>query len=109
MRDDPSHGVVSNGEVDQLEGLLQSLPLASNEFGVAINRLSIDRRYLQSTETGAACWELNILANQIRTQAKWNQSKAIVLNRLLFRGYQGFALFQQAHERLRTIVRMKPS
>lgn len=62
-------GVVSLGEVDQLEGLLQSLPLASNDYGIAINRLSNARRYLQSTETGAACWELNILANQIRTQA----------------------------------------
>jgi len=57
-----------------------------------------------TTETGAACWELNILENQIRTQAKWNQSKAIVLNRLFFLGYRGFALFLQAHERLRTIV-----
>jgi hypothetical protein len=58
----------------------------------------------QSTETGAACWELNILANQICTQAKWNQSKAIVLNRLFFRGCRGIALLEQAHERLRTIV-----
>ena len=53
-----------------------------------------------STETGAACWELNILANQIRTQAKWKQSKAIVLNRFFFRGCRGFALFQWAHKRL---------
>ena len=33
------------------------------------------------------------LSNQVRTQAKWNHSKAIVLNRLIFRGYRGFALF----------------
>lgn len=83
---------------------MQSLPLASNDFGIAINRLNNARRYLQSTETWAACWELNILANQIRTQAKRLQSKAIVLNRLFFRGYRSFALFQQAQERLRTIV-----
>ncbi|MEI7461594.1 MAG: hypothetical protein WCK15_19580 [Pirellula sp.] len=62
-------GVVGIGEVDPLEGLLQSLPLANNDFGTAINCLSSAKRYLQSTETGAAWWELNILANQIRTQA----------------------------------------
>ena len=62
-------GAVKIGEVDQLDGLLQSSPLPSEDFGIAINRLSNARRYLQSSETGAACWELNTLANQIRTQA----------------------------------------
>ena len=62
-------GVVNIGEIDQLEDLLQTLPLASDDFGFAINRLGNAKRYLQSAETGAARWELNTLANQIRTQA----------------------------------------
>ena len=56
-------------EVDQLEDLFQTLPLASDDFGFAVNRLGNARRYLQSAETGAARWELNTLVNQLRTQA----------------------------------------
>ena len=62
-------GNIAIGDLEQLEDLLQTLPLASDDFGFAFNHLRNARRYLQSTETGAARWELNTLVNQIRTQA----------------------------------------
>lgn len=63
------HHIVNIGELEQLEILLQTLPLTCDDFGFAINRLRNSRRYLQSAELGTARWELNSLVNQIRIQA----------------------------------------
>ncbi|MDA1051274.1 MAG: hypothetical protein O3C40_12450 [Planctomycetota bacterium] len=59
---DPSDGLA---EVHQL---LESLPMATGEFGLAINRLKNARRYLQSCERGAARWELASLLDGLRRE-----------------------------------------
>ena len=41
--------------------LLESLPLTTSEFSVAMNRLNNARRYLESDERGAARYELRLL------------------------------------------------
>ena len=63
-----SDGAVDDG-VDHLQSLLETLPLSSDDFGIACNRLGNARRYLESNERGAARWELNALASQLRNQA----------------------------------------
>ncbi len=55
--------------VDHLHALMETLPLSSDDFGIACNRLGNARRYLRSNERGAARWELNALASQLRNQA----------------------------------------
>lgn len=51
--------------IDDLRAHLETVPMASDEFGVASNRLRNARRYLESSETGAARWELGILKQQL--------------------------------------------
>lgn len=59
----------ASAEISQLQTLLETLPLGSDEFGIACNRLRNAQRYLQSNEAGAARWELNALASQLRRRA----------------------------------------
>jgi hypothetical protein len=56
-------------EMENLAGLLETLPLASSEFGLACTRLSNAQRYIDSAEHGAARWELNAMVRQLRAQA----------------------------------------
>ena len=49
--------------------LLQTLPLPSDEYCVATNRVSNARRYFESAEAGAAKWELRMLRNQLLAHA----------------------------------------
>lgn len=65
MRADQSHGSQLAG-LERVESLLHSLPLASGEFGVAQNRIQNARRYYQSSEIGAARYELHLLASSLR-------------------------------------------
>lgn len=44
-----------------LRQMLESLPLSTGEFSLALNRLNSSRRYLAYGETGAACYELKQL------------------------------------------------
>ena len=48
--------------------LLESLPMASGEFGLAKNRLKNARRYMQSRERGGARWELAALLDSLRRE-----------------------------------------
>ena len=48
-------------ELNDLRDMLNSLPLDSEDFGVAINRLKNCYRYLCSNEIGAARYELKLL------------------------------------------------
>lgn len=45
--------------------LLESLPLTSDEFGLAANRLRNAHRYFTSGEFGAAAWELRTLRSTL--------------------------------------------
>lgn len=56
-------------EMEDLAGLLETLPLASNEFGLACTRVSNAQRYLDSAERGAARWELDAMVRQLKSHA----------------------------------------
>ena len=51
-------------------GLLESLPLATDEFGLARTRLANACQYSGSNEPGASAWEIRNLLNQLRTLAE---------------------------------------
>ena len=55
-------------ELVEVRNLLDSLPLATNEYATAANRLRNAHRYLTSQERGAARYELNLLAGSLRNQ-----------------------------------------
>jgi len=48
-----------------IRGLLESLPLATNEFALAVNRLNNGRRHALEGETGAALYELQMLLRSL--------------------------------------------
>ena len=50
--------------------LLESLPLATDEFGLARTRLANACRYSCSNEPGASTWEIRHLLNQLRMNAE---------------------------------------
>jgi hypothetical protein len=50
----------------RLRELLEALPLASAEFGVAVNRLANAQRYLCTAEPAAARYELNLLRRSLK-------------------------------------------
>ena len=59
----------SNGDngddIVELQRLLEALPLSTEEFGLATNRLRNTSRYLRSQERGAARYELKMLARSL--------------------------------------------
>ncbi|MEO8269132.1 MAG: hypothetical protein ABI557_05400 [Aureliella sp.] len=59
----------NTSEINNLQSLLETLPLRSDDFEIACNRIGKARRYLQSNEWGAARWELSALESQLRNQA----------------------------------------
>lgn len=60
----------TDGELDAIEGMLETIPLTSEEFGLALNRLRNARRYLASAERGAARWELKMMRKQLQLYAE---------------------------------------
>jgi hypothetical protein len=60
-------GHSTNGELENLQALLESLPLSTQDFGLACNRLQNAQRYLHARERGAAKWELHALQQHLRT------------------------------------------
>ncbi len=52
-------------ELNEIQDMLNSLPLDSEDFGVAINRLRNCYRYLCSNEIGAARYELKLLLGNV--------------------------------------------
>lgn len=50
----------------KVQRLLEALPLNTEEFALAGNRLRNAGRYLRSRERGAACYELKLLARSLR-------------------------------------------
>ena len=53
---------------------LDSLPLDTEDYGLAINRLNNANRYLSLRERGAACVELRLLAGSLRNGKSWNSA-----------------------------------
>lgn len=53
-------------ELQEVCDLLESLPLSTDEYQTAKNRLRNAHRYLVSQERGAARYELNLLAGSLR-------------------------------------------
>ena len=50
----------------ELRRSLESLPIASDEFGRALCHLNNAWRYVMADEYGAASWELSVLARKVR-------------------------------------------
>ena len=50
----------------RIESFLDSLPLATDEYGLAQNRIRNARRYFQAHEVGAARYELRLLMCSLR-------------------------------------------
>lgn len=55
----------SVADFEQVRRLLEALPLTTEEFGRALNRLANARRYLSSGEDGAARYELCLLRRSL--------------------------------------------
>lgn len=62
-------GSLTPEKVDEVLGMLETLPLSSYDFGIARNRLCNAQRYLSSNETGAAHWELRAMKQQLTSLA----------------------------------------
>jgi hypothetical protein len=54
--------------MQEVRGLLDSLPLSTDEYGTASNRLRNAYRYLVSQERGAAKYELRLLVGSLSDQ-----------------------------------------
>ena len=55
-------------DLQEVRDLLDSLPLASDEYATASNRLRNAHRYLVSQERGASRHELQLLAGSLRCE-----------------------------------------
>ena len=56
-----------NGQLGEVQALLEALPLSSGDFSRVANNLKNAQRYLQSNEHGAAAYELRMLTGAVRT------------------------------------------
>ena len=61
-----AHGHEASFAFEEFFAMLAALPLSSDEFGLAGNRLNNARRYLQSAERGAAGYELRLLERTLQ-------------------------------------------
>jgi hypothetical protein len=58
FRHDP---IAAQAVLNQIRQLIDSIPMDSDEFTVAISRIDNAHRYLRSAETGAAQYEIRLL------------------------------------------------
>lgn len=56
-----------NGQLNEVQELLEALPLSSGDFSRVLNNLRNAERYLRSRESGAASYELRLLAGAVRS------------------------------------------
>ena len=68
--------------------LLETLPLASAEYGVARLRLQNASQYCDVTETGAAAWEVRTLLMQLYANLAVHQSDFDTRPATMNRGFQ---------------------
>ena len=57
----------TSGDLDGLRVLIESVPMAGGESGLAASRLSKVQRYLRSNELGAARYELQMLLDCLQS------------------------------------------
>ena len=57
---------VAQDDFAAIRSLLEALPLATNQFGLACTRLQNAQHYLRYTEPGAAWYELRLLASSLK-------------------------------------------
>ncbi|MEM1180490.1 MAG: hypothetical protein AAGG48_22030 [Planctomycetota bacterium] len=57
-------------EISAVQSLLESLPLTTDTYGAAVNRLTNAHRYLLSREFGAAGYELKLLAGGLQSEGR---------------------------------------
>ena len=62
-------GSTSSHTADELNAMLETLPISTDDFGIASNRIRNAQRYLASKEVGAARWELNAMRQQLHSRA----------------------------------------
>jgi hypothetical protein len=67
LLDQDEDGDANIDDLHAAELLLQTLPLASEPFGVAMNRLRNAYRYFEANEPGAAQYELRLLGGGLRS------------------------------------------
>lgn len=60
----------AEGTFQAARGLLESLPLSTDQFGLACRRLDNARHYLVFTEPGAARYELRLLVSSLKYAAE---------------------------------------
>ena len=53
----------------ELQEMLETLPLSTDDFAIAHNRMRNAQRYLDSREFGAALWELNSMNHHLQSRA----------------------------------------
>ena len=53
--------------------LIDAMPLTTQAYGTAMNRLRNVQRYLDQCETGAAGYELRMLAGALRSSPEFSQ------------------------------------
>lgn len=56
-----------SGQLNEVQELLEALPLSSGDFSRVLNNLRNAQRYLRSRESGAASYELRLLAGAVRS------------------------------------------
>jgi len=61
-------GLSGNTELEDMRFLLETLPLTTEQFGLATNRIQNAYRYFKASERGAARWELDALRQQLKNQ-----------------------------------------
>lgn len=59
------HPADAKGDLEKLQHFLETLPLSTEDFGLACARLKNAQRYLVARELGAARWELQTLRQQL--------------------------------------------
>ena len=81
--DDLTRGISPLDAFDEVRMILESLPLTTDEFCVASNRLKNAQRYVASSELGAACYELTMLSRSLADAGQ---------NRVIRRGFRRMQL-----------------
>lgn len=73
LRAEIRHVVDVPERIEWIQRLLESLPLSTSEFGLAMARLENAERYLISNERGAAMFELKLLEGNLQSTRTYSR------------------------------------